>query len=118
MPSEYISVSIAFAPCSTCSGCTRIGSPISNVTVGMPASLAGASQRAALADTVEHDRRAERLRHALDLRYAQVGAHLRQVGAIQRARVQVDHRGAVLHDVGEERMRHARGGAAARVAGK
>ena len=35
---------------------------------------------------------AERLRQARDFRMAQIGADLRQVGAIQGARVQVDQR--------------------------
>ena len=118
MPSEYISVSIALAPCSTCSGCTRIGSPISNVTAGMPASLAARRSEPRSPTLCRTTVAPNACVMRVDLRHAQIGAHLRQVGAIERAGVQIDQRGAVAHDFREERVRHARRGAALRIAGE
>ena len=118
MPSEYISVSIALAPCSTCSGCTRIGSPISNVTDGMPASLAARRSEPRSPTLCRTTVAPNACVMRATCGSAQIGAHLRQVGAIERAGVQIDQRRAVLHDFGEERVRHARRGAALRIAGE
>jgi hypothetical protein len=65
---------------------------------------------------VQDNHAAEPLRQGDDVGVAEVGADLRQVGALEGARMQVDERVAMRDDVGEERMCDARRGAARRVA--
>ncbi len=59
-------------------------------------------QRADGGRTVKDNHGAESLRQCHHVGVAQVGAKLRQIGALERARVQIDERIAGLNHVGEE----------------
>ena len=67
---------------------------------------------------MQDDHRAQPLGQRHDIRIAQVGADLRQVGSLERAGVDIDERVTVRDYVREERVRDAGCRAAIGVAGK
>ena len=73
-----------------------------------------AAQRAGLTHVMHHHAAAEGLGQLERPRVGQVGAHLRDVRAVERARVQVHQRFAVDDHLLEEGVRDARGGAPGR----
>ena len=85
---------------------------------GIPTSPAARRRVPRLSHGVDHDGDAEGLGQLERARVRQVGAHLRNVRAVERAGVQIHQRFAVHDHLIEEGARDPRGGASVRPAGK